>query len=477
MLIGALIPLVTASAFSVETLLVSGIALTAVVILGPILFFFRGRALMEPITYYAAISFLFLGASALYWLGTPVPNPVGLNRGDVVIALGVVIVAFVALWLGYFSVRRGVSAVRGSGASMQVLIPNRSLVLVFAAIGVLSRIIQVTTNTYGYQTSINASLVNGGAVPHGAYLGILTYAGVALEASIFLAAVRIWAQHHESAPRADWIVLCLLVAVDVAFGFASGFKGAFVAGVIMLLICYGKYRPRLPWKPLLVYVVLILVSVPFNLKFRSLAQEKQGEGSLALTSQALSQTVSDKGSTSDAIATWAPTRLRQIDNVAVVVRDTPRLHPMLHGRDLLISPAVVLIPRALWPEKPVVATGLDFAREYLGQRSTVTSSTGVTQIGDLFRNFGLAGVVIGMVLLGMIFGGLSRAVQRTSPTGTLLIAALATVLAQFESDWIALLAIGVRTMAVTGVIVLIVRAAARHEFATEAELGPRGATA
>lgn len=473
--VGALIPLV--GAFALETLLVCGVALATVVMLGPI-FSFGGRALMEPITYYASISFVVLGASALFWLGTPSTNPVGLDRADILVSLGVVIVAFIALWLGYFAVRHGSSAAPEAGLPTQVTVPDRSLVLALATVGVLTRLIQVATNTYGYQTSINLGLLTGDSVPHGAYLGVLAYAGVALEASIFLAAVRVWARHQESARRADWALLWFLIAVEVAFGFLSGFKSAFIGGAIIALICYGKYRQRVPWKPVLVCIVLVVVSVPFNVQFRSLALGTEGENSPELAYRAVGRTISDRSSASDAIVSWAPARLRQLDNVAVVVRDTPEVHPMLYGRDLLISPAVILVPRAVWPEKPVIASGFDFAQEYLGQRSNVTSSTGVTQIGDLFRNFGWAGVALGMFLLGLVFGGLSRVVRRAGPTGSLLVAASATILIRVESDWIALLAAGVRIMAVTGLIALVVRTTLlRKRVPAGSNLGFQSATA
>jgi hypothetical protein len=72
--------------------------------------------------------------------------------------------------------------------------------------------------------------------------------------------------------------------------------------------------------------------------------------------------------------------------------------------------AYAFIPRILWPDKPTVTRGAWFTI-YLGQARTerdVTTSTGLTAIGELYWNFGLPGVVLGMLLIGAFRGFLWR---------------------------------------------------------------------
>jgi hypothetical protein len=63
------------------------------------------------------------------------------------------------------------------------------------------------------------------------------------------------------------------------------------------------------------------------------------------------------------------------------------------------------IPRVLWPEKPSVSRG-DWFNKYVG--AAPGTSLGITAIGELYWNFGLPGVVIGMFVLGCGFGILWR---------------------------------------------------------------------
>jgi hypothetical protein len=63
------------------------------------------------------------------------------------------------------------------------------------------------------------------------------------------------------------------------------------------------------------------------------------------------------------------------------------------------------IPRILWPEKPTVTRGSWFTAYLGGSASEEESqtSTGIYSAAELYWNFGFAGVVLGMALLGGVF--------------------------------------------------------------------------
>lgn len=68
------------------------------------------------------------------------------------------------------------------------------------------------------------------------------------------------------------------------------------------------------------------------------------------------------------------------------------------------------VPRFLWPDKPNVTRGAWFTM-YLGasnRESESTSSTGITAVGELYWNFGIPGVVVGMLGIGFGYGLLWR---------------------------------------------------------------------
>jgi hypothetical protein len=68
------------------------------------------------------------------------------------------------------------------------------------------------------------------------------------------------------------------------------------------------------------------------------------------------------------------------------------------------------VPRIVWQGKPLVSRGAWFTT-YLRmapREAEATTSTGMTIVGEWYWNFGIAGVVIGMFLTGLLLSGLWR---------------------------------------------------------------------
>ena len=68
------------------------------------------------------------------------------------------------------------------------------------------------------------------------------------------------------------------------------------------------------------------------------------------------------------------------------------------------------VPRIVWQGKPLVSRGAWFTT-YLRmapREAEATTSTGMTIVGEWYWNFGIAGVVIGMLLTGLLLSGLWR---------------------------------------------------------------------
>jgi hypothetical protein len=66
------------------------------------------------------------------------------------------------------------------------------------------------------------------------------------------------------------------------------------------------------------------------------------------------------------------------------------------------------VPRFLWPGKTQPSIGQLFNHEFNLSASRFTFVP-TTQLGELYWNFGMAGVIVGMMLIGVVFGQLSSA--------------------------------------------------------------------
>jgi hypothetical protein len=67
-----------------------------------------------------------------------------------------------------------------------------------------------------------------------------------------------------------------------------------------------------------------------------------------------------------------------------------------------------LVPRALWPDKPVFAGSPEIVSKMTGLRLNKDTSFGVGNVMEFQINFGIPGLIIGFLLLGLLIGMLDR---------------------------------------------------------------------
>jgi len=63
---------------------------------------------------------------------------------------------------------------------------------------------------------------------------------------------------------------------------------------------------------------------------------------------------------------------------------------------------LALVPRALWPEKPIRAGSGDLVTRFTGIDFAEGTSVGIGQVMEFYANFGTAGVVIGFLVMGVL---------------------------------------------------------------------------
>jgi hypothetical protein len=79
----------------------------------------------------------------------------------------------------------------------------------------------------------------------------------------------------------------------------------------------------------------------------------------------------------------------------------------LYGRSIWEA-LQAFVPRAIWPEKPVFAGSPEIVAEMTGLVLSETTSFGVGNVMEFQINFGIGGVVGGLLLLGWMIGMLDR---------------------------------------------------------------------
>lgn len=99
-------------------------------------------------------------------------------------------------------------------------------------------------------------------------------------------------------------------------------------------------------------------------------------------------------------------RFSGVDAVSLLLKydvSAELANPLLY----LYVPVYAFIPRAVWPDKPVLEQGTRFGQLLIEPGTTQgvawESAFGMFHIGDLLVNFGVTGVLIGMCVLGCLY--------------------------------------------------------------------------
>ena len=356
-------------------------------------------------------------------------------------ALWLVAVGMTALALGYLIgpskiilrlVQRGINLLC-TRFSSEVRSPLAPWIL-YAISALASIFLAVITGKFGY-------VGTGSAIDSSSYGGIVGSLTMFAPFGIVAAALRTF---RERIPGTS-ITLIVLLLGDFASGAVAGGKQSFVVAALAAAIPLGVARRRLPKAVLTAIIgVFLMVVVPFNLAFR--AAVNQGPHTISEGVSAapgiLRQTLSDSS-----LATALPRslelmaeRVRQIEPVAIIMQRTP---DQIHFRspiELIVDPPTLVVPRALWPGKPIPLTGLQVTQEFY-ETSDITASDD-TLVGGLYWYGGWLPVLAGMFLVGCAIRLVDDVLEaRDNPHAIFFILLLMPLVVGAEYDWLAIVSL------------------------------------
>ena len=307
-------------------------------------------------------------------------------------------------------------------------------------VGIAARLATTaTTGRFGYVGDVSTAV--NSASGYGQVLGALT---LCAPLAVAAAAIQVF-QGRESRARVTLVVLFL---IELAFGAAAGGKQSFIVAVLAVVIPFCAARRRLPKVALLALaLIFLLVVIPFNQAYRSAVRG----GSYSLSPRqavAAAPGILRATLTGHNVLTvislsldFTLGRIQEIDAPAIILQRTPAQIPYSSPAGLFEAPVLGIIPRAIWPSKPIMDTGYKFSQQYYGLPSTLYTSSAITPIGDLYRHGGWIPVIGGMFILGCLIHLLDKVLDvRDNPHAVFLVLLLFPELVKGEVDWITLLA-------------------------------------
>ncbi len=300
------------------------------------------------------------------------------------------------------------------------------------------------------------------------YGQVVILLGLCAPAAVAAAALQVFRQRL----RAARVTLAVLFLAEIGFDVASGQKENFVLAVLAIAIPYSAARSRLPTAMLAAFgIVFLAVVIPFTQAYRHTAR---GSAVTLTAGQAvgavpglLRATLNSENNLLTVVPRSIGDLLRRsqdIDGPAIIMQRTPGQIGFSSPVDLVTGPLSAQVPRALWPAKPILATGYQFSRQYYELPATVYTSSTITPIGDLYRHGGWVPVIAGMLVLGCGIRLLDDVLDvRANPHAVFLVLFLFPSLVMSEQDWITLLA-GIPPLVLVWLLTVALAFRRRPEF-------------
>ncbi len=284
------------------------------------------------------------------------------------------------------------------------------LVLLF--LGIVNSIISIASGLYGFQ--------KGSEI--GTYDGLLFLTTLFWMQASFLLWFVIFKRRQLN--TRTYIVIGILAVTSLSKALFAGNRGSLLQIFIFITLAYilagREFRFRqMAWAGLFL-VVAVIVGTIYGTTFRDVKGSENQVGAGEYT-ESIFSTIDRIGKNDNAsllgsgFATLAE-RIDTVSSLAVVVSNYEQLAPYeeSYGLNDNITKDLTtfLIPRFIWNDKPVASEARKYSELYFNFGD---NSFAITPMGDLLRNFGVIGVPIGMLILGIILRTIYRSLVEDQP--------------------------------------------------------------
>jgi hypothetical protein len=384
------------------------------------------------------------GVASFTWLAPQTGTPGLIVRTAIPPALHAM-TAFVIVWtIGYASGPRAilVDAARQAGRlalgkGVRTLKPGARASLIMYGIGFGCRMASlVLQGSLGYLGDASAGVSSTSWYNQFLNVGAtLAVAGLALAA-----------YNHFSGrvPNCKGILIGLTVA-EAVVAIVSGNKEPFVAIALAIMVAYGASTGKLPVKSFVLSVLaFLLVVLPFNVAYRQAINDNRNASTTELMAAAPALLADTAGSgdltiLDDSYDTLLR-RVRLIDGVAVTMQKTPSSIPYESPMEYATAPFIGMIPRVVWPDKPILVAGYEVSQAYYGLPENVFTSSTLSTPGTLYRHGGWLVFLVAAFVLGVGFRLFDRIVRpEKNPAGMFFVVAFFPGMVKSEMDSVELL--------------------------------------
>ena len=218
----------------------------------------------------------------------------------------------------------------------------------------------------------------------------------------------IWAEGKLSSIQA-FLLTFVFFPLDLLPAFASGAVAqVLLLAIFMNSVMWYKHQ-RIPVLLITLTVLFYIIFNPIKGEYRSLVwfgdhrNENLIEKAQLFTDLAIKHQMGQETTiTEEEANTSNISRIAHIALFSKVIEDTPKIVPYWNGETYL-SLFTKFIPRIVWKDKPTETVGNQFGQRYhLISVFNTNTSVNLPWLVELYANFGVLGVLIGMPFFGVL---------------------------------------------------------------------------
>jgi hypothetical protein len=208
-----------------------------------------------------------------------------------------------------------------------------------------------------------------------------------------------------------WKVLFWVIFFcEVFWGLIAGTKTEVFLNLLVVALVSSLIQRRLNLRWLILPAVGFVLFYPVSDAYRGLVRGRGGEvtsfGGAGRAGHMALQNATQEGANAGGLWSRGQTRTVQrfdlLTSVASVLTLGPRASFVRGDAHWWMLPIYPFVPRFLWPSKPILQEAGRFTVALRGGFGEAGSATAVTYPGDLYLQFGLLGIPVGMFLLGVV---------------------------------------------------------------------------
>jgi len=215
-----------------------------------------------------------------------------------------------------------------------------------------------------------------------------------------------WAAWCEGRQGVMWGWVAISLAFPVLTVLTQGFLGFGFASMLTLFAFVASYyRPQ--WKVLVAGLALAYIGLSVYVTYM---RDRTDIRNIVWTGGTLRESAAQASDTFGALEWFDPNNVKHLDRIdgrlnqdlligmAVENLEVGTAH--FAAGSTIFDAVLAVVPRALWPDKPVAAGSGDLVADFTGLRFPEGTSVGIGQVMECYVNFGTTGVLIGFLLIG-----------------------------------------------------------------------------